>query len=67
MACCDGICPCCRFGEVENHKCNRCGREFCEKCHGLKSGRDYLNIRDCNCKQSFTTSISQFVRDDETA
>lgn len=50
MSCeCEGSCPCCLLGEVENHKCNRCRREYCEKCHGIKLGMSCPDIGDCNC------------------
>ena len=46
---CEGSCPACRSGEVENHKCNRCGREFCSNCHGIKSGAPSASILSCSC------------------
>lgn len=52
MACsCEGSCPCCFVGEVENHKCNHCKREFCNVCHGIKSGNSHHNVLACNCSQ----------------
>jgi len=30
---CEGSCPVCRLGEVENHRCDRCGSRFCSQCH----------------------------------
>ena len=31
---CEGSCPVCRVGEVDNHECDRCGTKFCATCHG---------------------------------
>jgi len=60
MAClCEGSCPCCFFGEVENHKCNRCKREFCNVCHGIKSGNSHHNVLACDCATKNTQSGAQ--------
>ena len=34
---CEGSCPRCRIGEVDNHHCGSCGAHFCPKCHGVLS------------------------------
>ena len=50
---CEGSCPICRFGEVDNHKCDKCGTEFCPVCHGtLKKLLKYLpqNVIECKCE-----------------
>ena len=46
---CEGSCPVCRIGEVDNHKCDRCGARFCEKCHVIKSVHISKNIEKCKC------------------
>ena len=52
MAClCEGSCPCCFVGEVKNHKCSGCKREFCDKCHGIKSGGPHHNTLNCSCPE----------------
>lgn len=48
---CEDSCPYCFVGEVENHKCSNCGREFCNVCHGIKLGNSYHNVLACNCSQ----------------
>lgn len=48
---CDGSCPVCRIGEVENHKCNRCRFEFCPVCHGTMSEYKAENVLPCRCPQ----------------
>lgn len=35
---CEGSCPICRLGEVDDHWCPRCETEFCPQCHGRKKG-----------------------------
>jgi len=49
---CEGSCPACSLGEVDNHKCNRCGREYCDVCHGIKKGELSPNIDPCTCEQT---------------
>jgi len=49
-------CPVCELGRVDSHRffksgltsaiCDRCGAEFCLKCHGLKN-RISLNVSMC--------------------
>jgi hypothetical protein len=34
---CEGSCPICRTGEVDNHTCNACKANFCPTCHGIAS------------------------------
>ncbi len=46
---CEGSCPVCWLGEVDNHKCDRCGAEICPKCHGLKNMWS-PNLERCLCK-----------------
>lgn len=47
---CEGSCPECRLGEVENHQCKRCGRKFCSTCHGVSSG-SAVNVEPCKCQK----------------
>lgn len=50
---CEGSCPICRLGEVNNHKCDRCKTEFCNHCHGIaKDSPTKINdyIKNCECK-----------------
>jgi hypothetical protein len=53
---CEGSCPICLLGEVDDHKCNKCGAVFCPKCHGLlpigrvASVHTALNVLPCSCK-----------------
>ncbi len=46
---CEGSCPVCRIGEVEDHKCNMCKRTFCQDCHGIESGQPSENLEQCSC------------------
>ena len=46
---CEGSCPVCRLGEVDNHRCNRCKTIFCPKCHGIKHGCRSENVNPCKC------------------
>lgn len=48
---CEGICPVCRIGEVENHKCSRCLTEFCPVCHGTMPKYKAENVLSCICFQ----------------
>jgi hypothetical protein len=48
---CEGSCPVCRIGEVENHKCDSCKAEFCPKCHGVANGIKSENVSPCKCKK----------------
>lgn len=60
MACsCEGSCPCCFVGEVENHKCGNCKREFCSVCHGIKSGNPHHNVLTCSCDKPKKLIIDQ--------
>ena len=56
---CEGSCPCCFTGEVENHKCNNCKREFCNVCHGIKSGNSHHNVLACNCDKPKKLVVDQ--------
>lgn len=47
---CEGSCPICDIGEVDNHKCNRCEVQFCIKCHGILNGVKSENVLPCKCK-----------------
>lgn len=50
---CEGSCPICRLGEVDNHKCGHCNVEFCPTCHGYIIGtlRYYRAIiNPCTCE-----------------
>jgi len=52
---CEGSCPICRLGEVDNHKCNNCETEFCPVCHGtLKELPRWLprNVIECECEEN---------------
>ena len=49
---CDGSCPVCRIGEVDDHKCDSCGVEFCPKCHGITNDIKSENVLQCKCKGS---------------
>ena len=46
---CEGSCPVCRIGEVDNHKCDTCGAKFCPRCHGIKNSKSD-NINSCKCR-----------------
>jgi len=48
---CEGSCPACRIGEVENHKCDSCVIEFCPKCHGIVNDIKSENVMPCKCKK----------------
>lgn len=49
---CEGTCPACRKGEVEDHKCDRCNREFCPDCHGVLTGEPNENVDPCSCEKA---------------
>ena len=49
---CEGSCPVCRKGEVENHKCNRCLFEFCPVCHGTMPKYKSENVSPCLCPRN---------------
>lgn len=49
---CEGSCPVCRIGTVENHKCNRCRFEFCPACHGTMPKYKAKNVLPCLCRQN---------------
>lgn len=52
MSCgCEGNCPVCRIGEVNEHKCKICNTEFCSKCHGIINGALSENVLPCKCKK----------------
>ena len=52
---CDGSCPVCRIGEVDEHKCDNCKTEFCQKCHGILKTSPLIqymrtaNVKPCKC------------------
>jgi hypothetical protein len=51
---CEGSCPVCSIGEVDDHRCDSCGSKFCPECHGVISpeGRGTvpsLNVSPCRC------------------
>ena len=48
---CEGSCPSCRIGEVDNHKCNKCFVEFCPNCHGVRRWGSIKNqnVLECKC------------------
>jgi len=46
---CEGSCPACRTGEVDDHKCYYCGVEFCPKCHGITNNIESENVLPCKC------------------
>lgn len=45
---CEGSCPVCRVGDVDNHLCRSCGSQFCPKCHGLLY-TESENVGQCSC------------------
>jgi len=49
---CEGSCPICRIGEVDDHKCDSCGAKFCPKCHGSTNRKFSPNVKPCSCKDS---------------
>lgn len=49
---CEGSCPVCRLGEVHGHKCNRCGAEFCPKCHSIANDVKSENVEQCQCENN---------------
>ena len=51
---CEGSCPVCRLGEVDNHGCNRCGAKFCPKCHGVIN-KVSENVLLCRCERRTMT------------
>jgi hypothetical protein len=50
---CEGSCPVCTIGEVDNHKCNKCGADFCPKCHGTVRP----SIMPCQCSDNTMESL----------
>ena len=47
-----GNCAICRYGQIENHKCDLCETEFCSVCNGtLKELPKHLpqNVGKCIC------------------
>ncbi len=48
---CEGSCPACILGEVEEHECNRCKRTFCSRCYGIESGPPSRNVGRCSCPE----------------
>ncbi len=56
VACgCEGSCPVCSFGDVEDHKCVTCMTEFCPKCHGISKALQataYDQVARCHCGES---------------
>ena len=61
---CEGSCPICRFGEVENHKCNKCKTEFCPVCHGTLEElpkRLPKNVVKCECTKVRKTLIDSII------
>lgn len=47
---CEGSCPVCRIGEVDDYKCNICGVVFCPVCHGI-TNKFSPNVVKCSCKK----------------
>lgn len=41
---CEGSCPVCRIGEVDDHECDSCGVVFCPKCHGVANNIKSENV-----------------------
>ena len=63
MTCsCEGSCPCCFVGEVDNYKCDNCKREFCDKCHGIKSGNSHHNVLNCDCVAGVKTKVQVITK-----
>ncbi len=48
---CEGSCPVCRIGEVDNHRCSRCEVEFCPDCYGIANKIKSENVLPCTCKK----------------
>ncbi len=48
---CEGSCPVCRNGEVDDHKCGYCKAEFCSKCHGITNHVVSENVLPCKCRK----------------
>lgn len=49
---CEGSCPICRLGEVDDHRCDRCKTLFCPHCHGvinLGSEAPTVGWQRCQC------------------
>lgn len=46
----------CRFGEVAEHKCDRCSAEFCSRCHGVLPTSNVLtgSVKVCICDDELT-------------
>jgi len=59
---CEGSCPVCRLGEVDDHKCNYCEVEFCLECHGIINEVKSENVLPCKCKKGDTTIDSQDIK-----
>jgi len=49
---CEGSCPICRHGEVDNHVCDRCRTQYCFVCHGITSSTQFPSsgIPPCSCE-----------------
>lgn len=55
---CEGSCPICRTGEVDNHTCNNCKAIFCPTCHGIASipcdpwkQMAFAAVEPCSCNE----------------
>jgi hypothetical protein len=53
---CEGSCPICRTGEVDDHECDNCKAQLCPTCHGIKTlPRDpwkqmaFAAVEPCSC------------------
>lgn len=59
---CEGSCPICRIGEVDNHKCDFCKTEFCPECHGVVVKKiKSENVLPCECKSHQTKTYRERV------
>ena len=59
---CEGSCPVCRIGEIENHKCNRCLFEFCPVCHGTMPKYKAENVLPCLCPRNVFTHLWELLK-----
>ena len=63
---CEGSCPICRVGEIENHKCDKCSALICCHCHGvINKISENLSICDCRSYQKVIELIN-YLKDIES-
>jgi hypothetical protein len=49
------------MGEVVDHRCGRCGCEYCPKCHGIKRGPNSANVLRCTCEGAVMSNKEKIV------